>query len=169
MSSSESGPLLSNVPRVGSYSSPDVPTPSIEIPISFQLLDISEDNKFLALIDDNFKLQVYELNKFGNQLTAKRQTMTDILCEIKCKNSVFVYISVASETGHVAVSFYRQIKWEIRLKIVPSLMNSQSLKSIERMTIKRNKNNSTVMKREKKLWTKVILPVESTKRIKATY
>jgi hypothetical protein len=77
----------------------------LEIPTSFQLLDISEDNKFLALIDDNSMLQVYELNDFENQLTAKRQTMTDIPCEIKCKNSIFVYISVASETGHVAVSF----------------------------------------------------------------
>jgi hypothetical protein len=82
----------------------------LEIPTSFQLLDISEDNKFLALIDDNSMLQVYELNDIKDQLTAKRQTMTDIPCEIKCKNSIFVYISVASETGHVAVSFLQTDK-----------------------------------------------------------
>jgi hypothetical protein len=44
--------------------------PGLAIPISFQIFDISEDNKFLTLIDDNFMLQVYELNDFGNQLTA---------------------------------------------------------------------------------------------------
>jgi hypothetical protein len=31
--------------------------------------------------------------------------MADIPCEIICKHPIFVYISVASETGHVAISF----------------------------------------------------------------
>jgi hypothetical protein len=97
MSNSESDPLLSNGPRVGTYSSSDVPTPSIELPISFQLFDISEDNKFLALIDTNLMLQVYELNTFA-------QTMRNIPCLTRSEHMSCIYISVASKTGHVAVS-----------------------------------------------------------------
>jgi hypothetical protein len=64
MSSSEPNSLLRNGSRVGNYSSSDVPTPGSELPTGVQLFDISEDNKFLALIDDNFMLQVYEFNGF---------------------------------------------------------------------------------------------------------
>ncbi|KAI8880959.1 hypothetical protein K501DRAFT_335048 [Backusella circina FSU 941] len=79
--------------------------PSLSMPTSFRLFDISEDNKFLALIDDNFMLQVYELNQGDDEKQIKRQTMKDIPCDVNCKNVVCVYISVASETGHVAISF----------------------------------------------------------------
>lgn len=32
----------------------------LSIPAAFQLFDISEDNRFLALLDDNFMLRVYD-------------------------------------------------------------------------------------------------------------
>jgi hypothetical protein len=107
MSNSESDPLLDNASNVTDHFSCNIPKPCFKLPTSFQLFDISEDNKFLALIDNKFKLQVYELNGFGDQTTIKQQTTMDISCgyEIRYTNSVFVYISVASETGHVAVSF----------------------------------------------------------------
>jgi hypothetical protein len=75
------------------------------IPTTFQLLDISEDNKFLALIDNEFKLQAYEINDSEGDIVIGQQTMKDVSCNIDAGNSMFVYISIASKTGHVAVSF----------------------------------------------------------------
>ncbi|KAI8880984.1 hypothetical protein K501DRAFT_335006 [Backusella circina FSU 941] len=84
--------------------------PDLFMPANFQLFDISEDNKFLALIDDNSMLQAYEISNFEDKVMIKRQTLKDIPCKPNCNNSIYVYISVASETGYVAVSFLQMTK-----------------------------------------------------------
>jgi hypothetical protein len=68
--------------------------------------------------------------------------MTDILCEIKCKSSIFVYISVASKTGHVAISFLQMDMF------ADAIENSPQFGGFTMFKVYRKNNNEEVQQQQ---------------------
>ncbi|KAI8875788.1 hypothetical protein K501DRAFT_338494 [Backusella circina FSU 941] len=86
-----------------------LPDSGIESTISspnFRVLDISKDNKFVAYVDEHFQLHVYCLQNGltpDKVLIMKKELPGDYFRD----ENVYMFLSVASETGYTVVSSLR--------------------------------------------------------------
>jgi hypothetical protein len=68
-------------------------------------MDISKDKKFMAVIDSDDRLQVFEIECDENGIRPVRQIIRDVSCEITSHKAMFTFLSVADKTGYAVVSY----------------------------------------------------------------
>jgi hypothetical protein len=80
-------------------------TPNSSIPADYQLLDISKDKDYMAILQTDWKLVVYKLKHTENGIDYEGDKVTYDAGEIDGVNPAYMFLSVCSKTGDVALSF----------------------------------------------------------------
>ncbi|KAI8875468.1 hypothetical protein K501DRAFT_280340 [Backusella circina FSU 941] len=83
----------------------DEPHQKLSISPNFQLLDISKDKDFMAVLQDDWNLVVYKLKHIDGRIDYVGKETIYTLDKIEGDNPCYMYLSVCSGTGNVALSF----------------------------------------------------------------